>query len=322
MSGKEQSESRKPPIEVQTNFLPTIDSQQALHDSLDTTQLKAELDSIRQSKIPPTEKSQKELEIVKTIREEMQSFRFCGSTITEFLLQELDIKYLKLEDSHQKLETLIIVTADDTLTRLDNQEILTDENIRNQNTSNILALSQKNKTKSLVFWVGEELKKISIPQRLTFNNLGTIAEILYEKRCDEECIKVCRKLTRIFPKKDNIYHLMLGNSLIFNKQFDEETVNLAYQGIQSNPEYPGFYLILGDALANKPESPSLKKAIWAFEEFIKKAKGKKNWEKHILETQEIINYLEDLAKMNEFKAILQPQETKKCFDSPGQSDPN
>lgn len=312
-------------VEAKASVEPQVDKYQAFHDSLDVTQFKTELDSLRQVENPnPEQIAQKERDIVGIIKKEMQGFKPCGPKIIEFLLQELDIKYLKLKDSHQISETLVIVTADDTLQRLDNQEVITNENIRNQNISNILALTKRSKPKGLVFWVGEDMKTIFKPPVLPPNYLGSVAELFYKNRRDEECIKVCRKLTSIFPKKDNTYHLMLGNSFMFKQRY-QEAIDLAYEAIQSNPEHPGFYLILGNSLANKPESPSLKKAIWALEQFIEKAKSKKDWEDHISETEETIKDLKDVARINQARMIIQTQERENISyvrDNLAHLDPN
>ncbi len=305
-----------PSVEAKASLEPQVDKYQAFHDSLDVTQFKTELGSLRQVENPdPEQIAQKERDIVGIIKKEMQGFKLCGPAITEFLLQELDIQYLKLEDSHQRPETLVIVTADNTLQRLDNEEFLTNENVRNQNISNILALTKRSKPKGLVFWVGEDMKKISNYKELTLKSLKTIADILKEEDCKEECIKVCRKLNKKSSKKDDYYHFILGHLLNSTERYEEAT-NLAYQAIESNPEYPGFYPILGESLSNKPDIPFLKQAIWAFEQFIEKAnntKGEKKeyWMGHISHVQNQINEAKNkLTLINLSENELQRRKTE------------
>lgn len=84
------------PQEIQTNFLPK--EYQEFHKSLDTRELKTDLDAVRKSK--DTEQiSQKEHEIAKLIYEETSDFPVGSSILLERLLQEVKIKYLKTNDS-------------------------------------------------------------------------------------------------------------------------------------------------------------------------------------------------------------------------------
>lgn len=224
MSGKEQLELKAQPI---TDFLPTIDSQQALNNSLDTTRLKTELDSIRQFGTP-AEKSQAECKIARLIHETATRFHMGQSLISEVLLGEMNIEHLMTKNSKGEVQPPLIITSNNTIELLN--FALTDDKIKSPTegikpitTTDIIAFArnQEPETDSLTFSFGRSTRTVSKPEnKPKIPQLLTLAELLSKEGYPNESAVIYSKLLKIGIGNNTNYN-NLGNLFAFFEQHEE-----------------------------------------------------------------------------------------------------
>lgn len=291
---------------------PQIDQYQAFHHSLDVTRFKTELDSLRRQK-NSDKTSKEEYKAAKLIQTETLKFPTCSLITTELLFQESTISYLKADNSDQRFHSLILVTANETLELLGQKKragIITNDTLQGQSitTTDILNVNNGTIDNLTINLRGLHLN-ISKPDELNSQVLYNIAQILERERSDEACIKIRRKLVKMFPEEsDN--HVKLGTLLILNYYFSEAKEK-SRQAIKIFPNNPGLYNILGYALAGAPDSPFFEEAIEAFKQFITLATKDEYWKGYIHKIEAEITYLEKQSATNKIKMGFYTQEIER-----------